>query len=104
MEQGARDVASEIPALQDEGTAREVVGLARQMAEELGDPALGDNPALWRLAYYAYAGQQAANAENGAESPQTARLEGGGGAAPGAAGQETGPYFGGNESRGRLPF
>jgi hypothetical protein len=104
MEWGARDLVAEVPQLGDGEYAKEVVGLAGQLAEQIGQPELADNPAFWRVAHYALAGQQAANAENGAESPQTARLEGGGGAAPGAAGQETGPYFGGGESRGRLPF
>jgi hypothetical protein len=109
MEQQARDLVAEYPELGQREVAEQVVGLARDIADQ-NFPAevaqvLKDSPAWWRQVFLAGRGVEAANAEGG-ESPATAVLEGGGGAAPAGGSQAQGSYFGldGESGRARLPF
>jgi hypothetical protein len=74
-------LVGEFPELSQDDVAKDVVGLARQMADALGQPGLADEPKFWRYAYMVGRAAEAANKE-GAESPQAVTLEGGGGAAP----------------------
>lgn len=88
-EREVRDLVAECPELADPEVAKKVAGeggLADQMAQDLGMPALAQEPKFWRLAYFAGRAAEAANAEGG-ESPQAAHLEGGGGAAPAGGSQ-----------------
>lgn len=90
-QQQIRDLVTEYPEFQDEAVAQRIAGpqgLARQVAEALGQPELGANPLLWKLVHEADRGAQAANMEQGAgAAPNAAHLEGGGGAGPGGGGQ-----------------
>lgn len=109
MEQQARDLVGEFPELGQDEVAKQVVGLAAQIADQNFPPevakVLNNSPAWWRQVYLSGRGVEAANEQNGAESPQAAQLEGGGGAAPAGGNQRQGPYFQNPNGGGaKLPF
>ena len=86
MAQEAEHLAAEFPEMAQPEVAQEVVSTAAQLAEQLGMPELANKPAFWRLAYMA--GRAAdAQAEEGADAPEAAHLEGGGGAGPAGVSQ-----------------
>lgn len=107
MEQQARDLVGEFPELGQEDTAKQVVGLAAQIADQNFPPevakVLNNSPAWWRQVYLAGRGVEAANTE-GADAPAAAHLEGGGGAAPAGGSQANEPFFYAGEGGGKLPF
>lgn len=81
-------LVSEFPEMGQIETATEVVKLSRQYAEMLGNPALGEEPAFWRIMYAAgRAFDQAGQEGQGSGDPGAATLEGGGGATPGGGQQ-----------------
>lgn len=88
FEQDAARLFQEFPELADEKVAEPILkpgGLADQLAEELGLPKeAAHKPAVVRAAYMMSRAAQAAQEEEGAESPAAAHLEGGSGARPGA--------------------
>jgi hypothetical protein len=83
MEREADKLTDEFPELAVPEVAEEVVKTARMLAEANGDPEMANKPWVWRLVYMAGRAAEAAN-EEGAETPEAARLEGGGGALPAA--------------------
>jgi hypothetical protein len=83
----ARDLVGEYPELGDEETARNVLGVAEQWAQSIGQPELAANPQVWKLVYLAGRAVDSGNQEG--DSPPAAHLEGGGGASP-AGGQQGG--------------
>lgn len=80
-------LVGEFPEMGEIETAKEVVGLARQYAEMLGQPQLGEEPAFWRIMYAAGRAFDQAKQEQGSGDPGAATLEGGGGATPGGGQQ-----------------
>jgi hypothetical protein len=103
-----RDIAAQFPELEDEQVARPVFELAKQMAEHNGHPELAQEPWFVRVVYTNAKAMEAA-AEEGAEAPSAAHLEGGGGAAPaGSQVDALTQVFGGGEDiplgRRALPF
>lgn len=87
-EQQARDLVAEHPELQDREVAEAVVRQAQQVAQDMGQPELGNNPQFWKLIHQASRATAAANAEEGgADASRAAHLEGGGGAGPAGGGQ-----------------
>lgn len=83
-DQEARDLAGEFPELADEKMAKMIAGpdgLAVQMAQVLGQPALAHEPAFWRMTYLAHKATEANNAQNG-DAPNAANLESGSGPGP----------------------
>jgi hypothetical protein len=101
-------LAGEFPELQDPEIAQNVIDVSRQYAQMLGQPALGDNPGFWRMAYMAGRAADAANAEQQGQPP-AATLEGAGGASPGGAANEQeqlvqGILSAGGAGRSVLPF
>jgi hypothetical protein len=101
-------LASEFPELQDPEIASNVIKVAREYAEMIGHPEVGDNPAFWRMAYMAGRAADTANAEQ-QQQPAAATLEGAGGASPGGSADAQQQVVQGilnAEGRGRsvLPF
>jgi hypothetical protein len=91
-EQKIRDLVAAHPEFQDREVAERIAGpngLAVQAAEDMGRPDLATDPAFWKLVYMAERASNAANAEgqDGADAPNAALLEGGGGAGPAGGNQ-----------------
>jgi hypothetical protein len=113
-EQQIRDLISAHPEFQDPEIAQRIAGpdgLARQWADAMGTPEHAQNPQFWRLVLMAERAAQAANAEEGAQAPNAATLEGGGGSGPAASQQDAAQQrvdalFGGDGRKGSsvLPF
>jgi hypothetical protein len=82
-DQQARDLAAEFPEIATDEMAQQIAGpggLAAQMADQLGQPALAAEPSFWRLVYMAH--KQAEQANNGSDGPGAAPLESAGGPGP----------------------
>jgi hypothetical protein len=79
MSQEMQDLAAEFPDIAENPDG--FMDLTRQAAEQIGRPDLINNSGFMRLIRLAAAGAEAAQSE-GAEHPQAAHLEGGGGATP----------------------
>lgn len=102
----ARDLVGEFPEMGQEEVARNVLGVAAQIAESVGMPELAQHVPIWRLVYLAGRATDAANQE-GDEDPRAAHLEGGGGAGPGGgqqAGMTAADIVGARRGAGALPF
>jgi hypothetical protein len=101
-------IADQFPELADEQVARPVFEMAKTMSEQNGHPELAQEPWFVRVVYTGMKSLEAA-AEEGAEAPSAAHLEGGGGAAPaGSQVDALTQVFGGGEDiplgRRALPF
>lgn len=100
-------LVQEFPELAEPEVAQRIAGrggIAEQMAEQLGQPALAQQPAFWRMAYMAARAADMAN-EEGADAPPAAHLEGGGGAMPGSQQVDLAAQIvGAREGRKVLPF
>jgi len=91
----ARDLVAEFPELGEEEAARNVVGAAQQMAEQLAHalgmpqlaPQIASLPLWWRSVYLQGRAMDAAQQEGQEQGPQAAHLEGGGGAGPAGGSQ-----------------
>lgn len=86
-DQEARDLAGEFPELADEKMAKMIAGpdgLATQMAQALGQPALAHEPAFWRMTYLAHKATEAHNAQSAGDTA-AANLESGRGPGPASA-------------------
>lgn len=84
----AEALVGEFPEMGDPEKAQQVVALARELAEELGQPQLANEPKFWRQAYMVGRAVDQTNNE-GRNVPNAAHLEGGGGATP--AGSQVDP-------------
>jgi hypothetical protein len=101
-------IADQFPELADEQVARPVFEMAKTMSEQNGHPELAQEPWFVRVVYTGMKALESA-AEEGAETPSAAHLEGGGGAAPaGSQVDALTQVFGGGEDiplgRRALPF
>jgi hypothetical protein len=101
-------IADQFPELADEQVARPVFEMAKTMSEQNGHPELAQEPWFVRVVYTGMKSLESA-AEEGAEAPSAAHLEGGGGAAPaGSQVDALTQVFGGGEDiplgRRALPF
>ena len=99
-------LAAELPELQDPEVARQMGVAAQQLAEAMGRPELAGDAHFWKLTTMAVKAAEIA-AEEDAETPSAAHLEGGGGAAPaGAQVDPLGPMFdeAGQGGKNALPF
>jgi hypothetical protein len=77
---------------------------AGQLAEQMGQPELGQNPKFWRVVYMAGRAADAAAEEQG-DISAPAGLESGAGATPGGGGGDLGDQIvGARAGRGVLPF
>ena len=85
LSQGMQDLAAEFPDIAE--NADGFIDLVNQAADAMGMPDARNNVQFMRFVRLAAAGAEAANTENGAESPQAAHLEGGGGATPAGGSQ-----------------
>jgi hypothetical protein len=105
--QRQQDVASlvgEFPEIAEEDTAKQVLQAAGQLAEQMGQPELGQNPKFWRVVYMAGRAADAAAEEQG-DISAPAGLESGAGATPGGGGGDLGDQIvGARAGRGVLPF
>jgi hypothetical protein len=105
--QRQQDVASlvgEFPEIAEEDTAKQVLQAAGQLAEQMGQPELGQNPKFWRVVYMAGRAADAAAEEQGDISAPVG-LESGAGATPGGGGGDLGDQIvGARAGRGVLPF
>jgi hypothetical protein len=82
----AEALVQEFPDIAQPEVAQQVVQTAREYAELMGRPDLGDDPKFWRIIYAAGRTFDQAKQE-GSGDPGAAHLEGGAGAAPGGQGQ-----------------
>lgn len=97
-------LVGEFPEFGEEDTAKSVVGAAKQLAEQMGQPALANEPGFWRLVYMAGRAADAAAEEQGDISAPVS-LESGAGATPGGGGGDLGDQIvGARQGRGVLPF
>lgn len=85
-EQAVNQLLDSYPELRDDKVAGHVVDTAKKLAEQMGTPALGNNPKFWEQTYLAGRSLEQARQE-GTAPPAVAHLEGAGGAGPGGGGQ-----------------
>jgi hypothetical protein len=79
-------LVGEVPELAEQGVADQTAQLARQLAEQMGQPALADDPKFMRLAFFAARAVEQHGRE-GSDGPVAAHLEGGAGATQGGSSQ-----------------
>jgi hypothetical protein len=97
-------LVGEFPEFGEEDTAKQVLQAAGQLAEQMGQPELGQQPSFWRLVYMAGRAADAAAEEQG-DISAPAGLESGAGATPGGGGGDLGDQIvGARAGRGVLPF
>jgi hypothetical protein len=107
QERAFEHLAAEIPALQDPDVQQAVGEAAQQLAQAMGRPELAGDAHFWKLTAMAVKAAELAAEEEGADAPNAAHLEGGGGAAPaGAQVDPLGPMFdeAGQGGKNALPF
>lgn len=104
VEREAQNLVDEFPDLATPEVAQHVVQTAQQLAQELGQPGLANEPRFWRMAYMMGKAAEAANSE-GRDAPSAAHLEGGGGATPSGSQVNLGDLIvnGGSDGSQRLP-
>ena len=101
----AADLVGEFPELGDaemqDKLFNQKTGAAVQLAQHAGHPELAREPWFWRQSYLALKGMEAAQAEQGADAPGAAHLEGGTGANPGGGQVDLGDLIvgGGGDDR-----
>lgn len=105
--QRQQDVAAlvgEFPEMAEEETAQQVLAAASQLAQQMGQPELAENPQFWRVVYMAGRAADAAAEEQG-EIPAPGQLESGAGATPGGGGGDLGDQIvGARRGASVLPY
>jgi hypothetical protein len=104
VEREAQNLVDEFPDLATPEVAQHVVQTARELAQQLGQPELANEPKFWRMAYMMGKAAESANQE-GRDAPNAAHLEGGGGATPSGSQVNLGDLIvsGGSDGSQRLP-